>query len=136
MSTPPDGLHELEYARHILEEVLGWPAKGNIEMMGDCLRSISKSRRITPVKAHAYMVRAIGLARKQQVEVNHFFFQSGGYTEMRPEKENRGIPEWKGLMTPEEEKALAEHKLTPEYKEAQQELESALERLGAKLAMK
>ena len=39
--TTPEGLHELEYARHLLEEVLGWPAKGNIELVADCIRAIS-----------------------------------------------------------------------------------------------
>jgi hypothetical protein len=29
----PDGLHELQYARQVLEEVLGWPAKGNLELI-------------------------------------------------------------------------------------------------------
>jgi hypothetical protein len=92
MTNTPDGLHELEYARHVLEEVLGWPAKGNIEMMGDCLRSIAKSRQLTNKKAHGYIVRAIMLARDQQVKVDHFFFQSGGYTAMKPTRPLNPVP--------------------------------------------
>ena len=127
----PDGLHELSYARHILEEVLGWPAKGNLEMMGDCIRAISKSKKIPIMKAHGYMVRAIKLAKEQEIKVDHFFFQSGGYTEVKPAKETRGIP----FFVPpskEEMAALAAHKKTPECIEAQKELVEVWSKLAGK----
>lgn len=82
----PGDLSELEYARHILEEVLGWPAKGNIELIADCIRAVSKSRKLPLVKAHGYIVRAIGLAKKQNIEVDRWFFQEGKYTSVRPPK--------------------------------------------------
>lgn len=90
--TTPEGLHELEYARHLLEEVLGWPAKGNIELVADCIRAISLSRKLTPVKAHAYLERAIRLAKEQRIPVNKFFFQDGIYTEVRPERASVEVP--------------------------------------------
>lgn len=80
----PDDLHELQYARHILEEVLGWPSKGNLEMVGDCLRSLMKAKRLTGKKAHGYMVRAIKLAQDEGRIIDHFFFSNGIYTQIRP----------------------------------------------------
>src|SRR5512135_1851591 len=85
MNAAPEGLHELNYARHILEELLGWPSKGNLELIADCIRSISISRKLTLVQAHTYLQRVIRLAKQQQIPVNKFFFQDGVYTEIRPE---------------------------------------------------
>jgi len=131
----PEGLHELEYARHILEEVLGWPAKGNLELVGDCIRAISISRKLTLIQAHAYLKRAINLAKEQQIPVDKFFFQDGKYTDVRPVSvTSSGIP-WYRFETPEEKAALEAHKQTPEYKAAQQELERAWAKLAGRTAM-
>lgn len=113
MYEAPKDLTALEYARHILEEVLGWPAKGNLEMMADCITSVSKSRKIPLVKAHGYMQRAIELAKKQGVPVDKWFFMEGVYTTIRPEAKNV-LP----LYKPIDRKALEEHQKTPEYQEA------------------
>jgi hypothetical protein len=83
METPKD-LTALEYSRHLLEEILAWPAKGNIELVADCLTAISKSKRLPLPKAHGYMERAIRLAREQNVEIDRFWFQNGDYMNMRP----------------------------------------------------
>jgi hypothetical protein len=80
----PEGLHELQYARHILEEVLGWPAKGNLELIGDCIRSISLTKKATLRAAHVFLVKAITLAKEQEIPVDKFFFQDGRYMEIRP----------------------------------------------------
>lgn len=87
VSTAPAGLSQLEYARHLLEEVLGWPSKGNLELVADCLTSISKAKHLSLVQSHAYMQRALRLAREQGVAVDQFFFRQGSYMEIRP-KEN------------------------------------------------
>lgn len=128
-SVPVD-LHELEYARNILEEVLGWPAKGNLELMADCLRSIGKSRKLTPVKAHAYMLRAIRLAKQQGTAVDRFFFMEGKYTDVRPEKPN-GLP----LYTPLDRKALEAEQSTPEWQAANARLRATLAKLAGRTAM-
>ena len=113
MKDKPEDLTALEYARHILEEVVGWPCKGNLEMMADCITSISKSRKISLVKAHSYMERAIGLAKKQGVPVDKWFFMEGVYTTIRPESKN-ALPLYKA----EDRAALEAHQRTPEYQEA------------------
>lgn len=81
----PENLHRLQYAQHILEEVLGWPAKGNVELVADCVLSISKVRHLSLQKAHDYMARAIKLAREQQIEIDRFWFMEGQYLNIRPE---------------------------------------------------
>jgi len=130
----PEGLHELEYARNILEEILGWPAKGNLELLGDCIRAISISRKLTLCRAHAYLLRAIKLAKEQQIPVDKFFFQDGKYTDVRPAKESAGMP-WHRRESPEEKAAFEAHKQTPEYKAAQQELERAWAKLAGRATM-
>jgi hypothetical protein len=130
----PEGLHAMQYACHILEEILGWPLKGNQEMMADCIKAIGKSRRLTDKKAYLYLVRAIQLAKEQGIPVNHFFFSNGEYTEVRPEPKNTGIPYFK-RETPEERAALEAHKQTAEYKQALANLAAALERLAGKVKM-
>lgn len=123
----PTDLHELEYARHILEEILGWPAKSNLEIMADCLRSIGKSRKWTPVKAHAYMLRAIRLAKEQGISVDRFFFMEGKYTAVRPEKPH-GLP----LYTPIDRQALEREQATPEWQESNLKLRAALAKFAGR----
>jgi hypothetical protein len=133
----PEGLHELEYARNILEEVLAWPAiKSNLELIGGCIRSISKAKQRSFAKAHGYLMRAIDLAKKQAIPVDRFFFQDGVYMEIRPAKPNTsGDLPWFKPPTLEERVAFEAHKQTPEYKAAQQELERAWKKLAGRTAM-
>jgi hypothetical protein len=94
----PDGLHRNQYATHLLEEILGWPSKGNLELMADCLLSISKSRHISIKQAHGYMERAIRLAREQCIEIDGHWFRNGEYTKMRPAEKFNGT--WKDPSLP------------------------------------
>lgn len=80
----PEGLTALEYGRHLCEEILGWPSKGNLEMLADCITSVSKSRRIKLVQAHGYMERAVRLAKEQGITIDRLFFLNGDYTNVRP----------------------------------------------------
>jgi hypothetical protein len=115
MSETPDGLHRNQYAAHLLEEVLGWPSKGNLELMADCLLSISKSRKISIKQAHGYMERAIKLAKEQCVEVDRLFFMNGIYTTMRPAKKD-----WEETYQPiskEERETAQAWRKTPEFQE-------------------
>jgi hypothetical protein len=84
MSEVPEGLHPMQYGLAILEQELGWPAKGNCELMADCLTAIQKSKRLSETQAYKYMVRAIKLAKEQGVTVDRMFFMNGVYTHMRP----------------------------------------------------
>ena len=130
----PEGLHELQYARHILEEILGWPAKGNLELIGDCIRSISLAKKLTLQASHAYLKRAIKLAKEQQIPVDKFFFVDGKYMEIRPAQVNTsgGVP-WFKSPTAEDRAALEAHKQTAGYREAQQELERAWAKLAGRV---
>ncbi len=123
----PEGLHDLEYARHILEEILGWPAKSNLEMMADCLRSVGISRKLKPVQAYKYMLRAIKLAKEQGIAVDRFFFMEGRYTEVRPEKPN-GLP----FYTLIDRQALAREQSTPEWQSLNAQLRATLAKLAGR----
>lgn len=123
----PEGLHNLEYARHILEEILGWPAKGNLEIMADCLRSVGISRGLKPAQAYKYMVRAIRLAREQGITVDRFFFMEGKYTEVRPEK-----PTTTPLYRPIDWEAVAREQATPEWQAANARARATLAKLAGR----
>lgn len=82
----PNGLHRMQYATHILEEVLCWPSKGNSELMADCLLALAKGKKLTDKQAHDYMVRAIKLAKAQDIKIDRFWFQGGEYTNIRPSR--------------------------------------------------
>src|SRR5262249_41151460 len=127
----PEGLTELEYSRHLLEEILGWPAKSNLEMMSDCLRSIKMSRKLTPVQAYHYMRRAIRLAKEQGLAVDRFFFREGRYTEVRPKKEPTAPPLYKRI----DREALAREQATPEWQALNAQLRSTLARIAGKTAI-
>jgi hypothetical protein len=115
MQEKPKDLTSLEYARHILEEVLGWPAKGNIELIADCITSVSKSRQIDLPRAHGYLERAIRLAKEQSVTVDRWFFQHGIYTSMRPKTEM-------ATYRPYDRKKTAEEQSHPEWEEERQKM--------------
>jgi hypothetical protein len=130
MNETPGDLHELEYARHILEEVLGWPAKSNLEVMADCLRSIGKSRHLTPVQSYKYLLRAIKLAKEQGITVDRFFFMEGKYTEVRPEK-----PDTAPQYTPIDRLAVEKEQSTPEWQAASAQLRAMLAKIAGKTLM-
>ncbi len=92
----PEDFTELEYARSLLENTCGWPAKGNLEMIADCITAVSKAKRLTLPKAYKYIVRAVELAKQQGIKVDRFFFQGGEYMNVRPRPtalyEERPIP--------------------------------------------
>ena len=127
---PPEGLTDLEYSRAILEEVLGWPAKSNLEMMADCLRSIGISRKIKPVLAYRYLLRAIRLAKEQGIPVDRFFFMEGRYTDVRPEKQN-GLPEYSRI----DREALMREQASPEWMQASERARAALAKLAGRTTM-
>lgn len=128
----PAGLSDLEYARHILEEVLGFPCKGNVELMADCLRSIGKSKSLGPQKAHGYMVRAIKLAKEQGINTDRMWFMSGEYMHVRPRSP---VMQTYVKPTPAERAAFEAHKQTPEYQEMKNKLLETFTELRKRTAM-
>jgi len=82
----PEELHELEYARHLLENVLGWPAvRNNQELLGDCVSVVSKARKITKAGACDWLEQQIGKARKRGIKVNRWWLQEGEYNNLDEE---------------------------------------------------
>lgn len=114
MQDVPEDLHSREYAMHLLEDDLAWPAtKFNLELMTECLTALCKSRKLAPVKAYRYMIRAVELAKKQGIPIDKSFFEHGKYTSVRPEAKNV-LP----LYVPIDRRALEEHQKTEGYREA------------------
>ena len=111
----PEGLHRREYALHIIES-LCWPRKTNLEMFADCLESLCSERgkKLTPKQAHDYMMRAIRLAKEQCVKVDHFFFSSGEYMNMRPAKPD-AMPTIDRKKLAEQKAATAREQASPEW---------------------
>jgi hypothetical protein len=136
MSDPvPDGLNPIQYGADVCENSLSWPAqKSNLELIGDCIRAIAKSKRLTDKKAYLYLVRAIKLAREQGIVVDRWFFAEGRYTDVKPVKPDQGIPRWKG-ETPEQRAAFEAHKKTPEYAESLKLYQDTIARIGGKFGL-
>lgn len=122
----PKDLHALEYARHILDSVLGWPAKGNLELMADCLTAIQTSRKLaTAWHAHKYMLRAIELAKSQGIEVHRMWFMNGEYTNMRPPRTVR-------QYEPVDAERTKQEQSTPEWEKASYTARIALAKLAGR----
>lgn len=122
----PQDLHALEYARHILDSVLGWPAKGNLELMADCLTAIQSSRKLlTAWHAHKYMLRAIELAKSQGLTIDRLWFMNGEYTNMRPP---RGLREYE----PIDRERTRQEQSTPEWDESSRKAREVLARIAGK----
>lgn len=82
----PEELHSLEYARHLLENKLGWPPiKPNLELLADCVSSVSKARKITKAGACDWLEEQIGKARKRGIKVNRWWLQEGEYNNLDEE---------------------------------------------------
>lgn len=101
----PEGLHEREYAVKILEDILGFGRKWNIETMIECLISLGKARGLKPHQCFIYMARAIRIGQAQGEEVDMNWFTRGRYMLMRPDKQFRGTFK---PVPPEEKKAATE----------------------------
>ena len=109
----PDGLHRMQYAAHILEELCGMPSKGNQEIVADCILSLSKSKKLSIKQAHDYLARAVRLAGEQGTIVDRFFFTDAIYLRMRPV--NNGVPEVDRKKIKEQREATAREQATPEF---------------------
>lgn len=123
----PDDLHPMQYATEILECQLGWPLKTNGELMADCIKSIQRAKSLTAKQAHAYITRAIKLAKEQGIEVNRLFFMNGDYVNVRPAVKESMRP-WQRI---DWEKTRQEQE-TPEFKAASERARTLLARIAGK----
>ena len=113
---------------HLLEDILGWPAtKFNLELLTESITALCKSRKLEPVKAYKYMIRAVELAKKQSIPIDKSFFEHGKYTSVRPETKNT-LP----LYKVEDRSALEAHKQTPEYQAMVAEFRALLAKIAGK----
>jgi hypothetical protein len=125
-SEPPEGLTELEYAKGILDS-LGWPMRGNVELVADCIAAISRSRKLTLVQGYKYLVRAIKLATDQGTTVDRMFFMNGQYTSVRPE-----VKAAMKLYEPIDWEKTRQEQDTPEFKAASERARTLLARIAGK----
>ena len=80
----PKDLTELEYARHILEYTLGWPAtKSNLELVSGAITAITKFYRKPGHVAFKNLNERIEAARGQAIEINGHFFRDGEYMNVK-----------------------------------------------------
>lgn len=122
MSEVPEGLTELEYAKGLLSD-LGWPMRGNIELIADCIGAVARSRKLSSVQGYKYLTRAVKLAKEQGIDVNRMFFMNGDYMNVRPRKpsgSDYSPPDWK---------AVKAHQSSPEFDQAWSELVAATSRI-------
>lgn len=126
----PEGLHALQYARQICEEQLGWPSKANLELLGDCITSISRTKKLTLVQAHKYLSRAVKLAKEQGVTIEYRWFSNGEYMNVRPT--HSAAKDY----APIDRKALENEQATKEWQEASAHCREMLKKLAGKVAMK
>ena len=129
----PQGLTALEYSRHIIEFELCWPAKSNVEMIADCISSISKGKKLPLEKAYKYLARAISLAKEQSITVDRLFFLNGDYMNVRPNKKLSGpYVDYKRI----DRTGLDEHQASPEYQQTIAEFRAKLKEIAQGSQMK
>jgi hypothetical protein len=81
----PDGLHSMQYAAHLCENMLGWPAnKSNLELVSSCIDAIAKKFRRTPRRAFHFLQVKVKLAEEQGETVDSFWFREGKYMLIKP----------------------------------------------------
>lgn len=121
----PEDLTALEYARHLLENTLAWPAKGNIELIADCLSSLSRAKKLTLPQALTYMERAVRLAKEQGIKVDRHWIMGGEYVNVRPQK---AAP----IYQPIDKEATEREQATPEWQELAEKARQAWAKLAGK----
>jgi hypothetical protein len=86
LSEVPDGLAPTQYAMRICED-LGIPGKGNIQMIGEAIEAVSKSRlfrgRPDAIKvAYIWLSRRVDVAQQAGQKINNLWFMNGMYNEV------------------------------------------------------
>ena len=81
MSEIPQDFHQLNYSRKILDD-LGLPAKGNLELVADCIEAFAKSKRIPLHEAYAFIWERCERATKRGTLIDRWWFQNGTYRDV------------------------------------------------------
>ena len=82
----PDGLAPMQYAQKICED-LGIPARGNVQMIGEAIEAIAKSRlfrgRPDAIRvAYIWLTRRVEEAQRQGQKINNLWFMNGLYNDV------------------------------------------------------
>lgn len=112
----PQDLHQLNYARRILDD-LGLPAKGNLELVADCIEALSKQKRWPLHEAYQLISDKALLAQRRGQKVDRWWFQNGDYNIVEPKT---GV--FKGTFVPIDKKRTEEEQSSPEWQEANDKL--------------
>jgi len=112
----PQDLHELNYARKILDD-LGLPAKGNLELVADCISALAKQKRQPLYEAYKFISRVALLAQGRGVKVDRWWFQNGDYHRVEA-----SAPDFKGTFVPIDKKRTEEEQSSPEWQETNAKL--------------
>jgi hypothetical protein len=87
----PEGLHELNYAEKLLEDI-GWPAVyGNKVLVAAAIETAEKSLKVTPVKAYEALLSYIKADRDKGVKIDAFYFKESKWRNKPKEKPKREL---------------------------------------------
>lgn len=121
----PQDLHELNYSRKILDD-LGLPAKGNLELVADCIAARAKQVRQPMWEAYKFIHRMAVLAQERGTKVDRWWFQNGDYLHTEIAKETP----FKGSFQKVDREATDREQATPEWEEANQKLRGLLKQIA------
>lgn len=116
----PQDLHALNYSRRILDD-LGLPAKGNLELVADCIDARAKQTRKPGWEAFKFIHRMAMIAQERGTKVDRWWFQNGDYLRIESRE-----PAFKGTFEPIDKKRTAEEQATPEWQETNDKLRALL----------
>jgi hypothetical protein len=130
MSNPfdraPEDLHELNYARKILDEC-GMPAKGNLELVADCITAIRAKLKCPAVEAARWLWRRVKRAQQLDMRINGHWFRDGEYNNV-PMKD----PEQTPAYVPIDREAVDKEQSTPGWQAASAELRAMFAKVAGK----
>jgi hypothetical protein len=129
MDNAPEDLHELNYARKILEEC-GLPCKSNLELVADCITALRCKLKCPTVEAARWLWRRVKRAQELEVKINSFWFRDGEYNSI-PMRDTERIPAY----VPIDRAAVDKEQATPEWQAANTRLRATLAKFAGKTAM-
>lgn len=122
----PVGLHNLEYARWLLENILGWPGvRANLDLLAECLTVVCKSKRMKNHEACAWLALQILTARERGIAVTKWWLQEGEFNNLETARDNL-YPAYE----PIDREAVAREQATPEWQAVNEQLRQSLRKIA------
>lgn len=125
----PRDLHELNYARRILEEC-GMPCKSNLELVADCITALRVKLKCSNVEAARWLWRRVKHGQELKMKINGHWFRDGEYNSVP-----MGDTERVRAYVPIDWEAVKKEQNTPEWQEANIQLRAALAKLAGRSVM-